>query len=291
MNSLDLSIPVDIALRPSHQHLADLDAIQEAREQIARLHASGEFILYFQPQICLKAKKISGLEVLIRHRSHDGKITPPIFLQYYERLGLMIELDFWVIAKSIEHIHQHMPELEDDMMLSINVSPQTLLDPRLAKVMAETLSVPLPARWTLEFEITESAQLVDHAHVSRVLADLSQRRIKVALDDFGSGYSTLSYLTRYSLDKIKLDRTLVQGLQANNGIEFFNQVVSLCKIGQAQVLVEGVETREELSHVFSAGVDAVQGYFFYRPLPLDDVTRLLRESKEDDRITSLCASV
>jgi EAL domain-containing protein (putative c-di-GMP-specific phosphodiesterase class I)/cellobiose-specific phosphotransferase system component IIC len=283
--------PTNLELIPDHRELNEEKAYLEALEQVYQLQSSGHFILYFQPQVRISDRRIIGMEALIRHQGNDGKITPPYFLDYYDRLHAMADIDFWVMEQAVSYLREYLSEYTG-MTLSVNVSPQTLHDPRLFNVISRILSEPLPAGWTLEMEITESQALADPEQVSFILAELKQRGIKIALDDFGAGYSTLNYLTRYPLDKIKLDRSLVQGLAKKGGLQFLNQVTKLCRLTEChvviegvetedelrQILIEGIETEQEMALVRSVGIELAQGFLFWRPLPIDEICRVLEHN-------------
>lgn len=264
------SHPVDQEMVPNHHNLSEESDWREAKYNIEKLQARGSFILYFQPQVSVADGKIIAAETLIRHMGHDGRLTPPVFLKYYERLGLMSEIDFWVLENTVEYIHRSLAGFEN-LTISVNISPQTLVDSRLFTVLNRVLNKPLPKGCALEFEITESQKVTDPVKVAEVLAELSHRGIRLALDDFGSGYSTLNYLTSYPLNKIKLDRSMVLGLAKENGFSFLYHVVKLCEITHCDLLIEGVETEEELALVQQAGITLCQGFFFHRPMPGDQL--------------------
>lgn len=277
--------PTDFEMVPNYSHVVEENSYIEAQLQIEKLQTSGKFILYFQPQVRLSDHKIVALEALIRHQSDDGKITPPVFLKYYERTGLMPEIDFWVMEHALSYVRENMSEAEN-MAISINISPQTLIDYRLLNVVRKVLAEPLPAGWKLEFEITESQKVQEPVRVAEVLEKMRNLGIKIALDDFGSGYSTLHYLTRYPLDKIKLDRSMVLGLAKPDGFNFLKQVVKLCTVIQCEILIEGVETAKELDQVNSAGIELCQGFLFHRPLPGKMVCQLLTEQRTKELQTA-----
>ncbi|KFC80326.1 EAL domain-containing protein [Buttiauxella agrestis] len=273
---MNMTQPTDFEMVPNYSHIVEGNSYIEAQRQIEKLQNSGQFILYFQPQVRLSDHIIVALEVLIRHQSDSGKITPPVFLKYYERTGLMPEMDFWVMEHALDYVRENMSDAEN-MTLSVNISPQTLVDYRLLNVVRKVLAKPLPTGWQLEFEITESQKVQEPVRVAEVLEKMRSLGIKIALDDFGSGYSTLHYLTRYPLDKIKLDRSMVLGLAKPDGFNFLRQVVKLCMVVKCEVLIEGVETQDELAQVQMAGIEFCQGYFFHRPLPGNVVCQLLTE--------------
>lgn len=276
--------PTDFEMVPNYSHVVEENSFIEAQRKIEKLQTSGQFILHFQPQVRLSDNKIVALEVLIRHQSDCGKITPPTFLKYYECTGLMPEIDFWVLEHALDYVRENMSDAQD-MTLSVNISPQTLSDYRLLHVVYKVMAKPLPAGWTLEFEITESQKIQEPARVAEVLEYMRSRGIKIALDDFGSGYSTLHYLTRYPLDKIKLDRSMVLGLAKPDGFSFLQQVVKLCMVVQCEILIEGVETQKELEQVKLAGIEFCQGFLFYRPLPGKVIRQLLADQHKKESQT------
>lgn len=265
---------LDISLISQNQHVDVINDMIEARDQIKLLNKSGEFILFFQPQIRVFDKKIIAVEVLLRHKNHKGCIIPPYFLSYYERLGIMPELDFWVLEQAVIHIHEKLHQYSG-ITLSVNISPQTITDPRLLIVIDKIFSKSLPFGWTLELEITESQKITHPERLEEVIKKIHTKGIKIALDDFGCGYSTLSYLLKYKLDKIKIDRTLVQGLALPCGVSFLKQVVNLCHTSCSNILIEGVETKEEYDECCNAGIDLIQGYLFYYPMPGERLAHIL----------------
>jgi len=273
---MKINQPTDFEMVPNYSHVVEQNSYIEAQRKIEKLQTSGQFILYFQPQVRLTDRKIVALEVLLRHQSDDGKITPPVFLKYYERTGMMPEIDFWVMEHALDYVREHMSDAEN-MTLSVNISPQTLIDYRLLNIVRKVMAKPLPTGWQLEFEITESQKVQEPVRVAEVLDKMRRLGIKIALDDFGSGYSTLHYLTRYPLDKIKLDRSMVLGLAKPDGFCFLQQVVKLCTVIQCEILIEGVETAQELEQVQEAGIELCQGFLFHRPLPGNAVCQLLAE--------------
>lgn len=280
---IKINQPTDFEMVPNYSHVVEENSYIQAQRKIEKLQTSGQFILHFQPQVRLSDNKIVALEVLIRHQGDCGKITPPTFLKYYECTGLMPEIDFWVLEHALDYVRENMSDAHD-MTLSVNISPQTLSDYRLLHVVHKVMAKPLPAGWTLEFEITESQKIHEPVRVAKVLEYMRSRGIKIALDDFGSGYSTLHYLTRYPLDKIKLDRSMVLGLAKPDGFSFLQQVVKLCMVVQCEILIEGVETQKELEQVQLAGIEFCQGFLFYRPLPGKAICQLLADQHKKDTL-------
>ena len=266
---------LDVSGSQSH-YVSQMRNNFRAHAEVEALQQTGDFILYFQPQVRLSDGCISGAEVLLRHKSHTDHVSPPTFLASFQQLGLMAEMDFWVIEHAVIAARQISPT--QPFVISINLSPQTLIDPRLGKVLDRILTAPLPHHLTLEVEITENQAINNSSQFLANLNALSARGLKVALDDFGSGYSTLSYLTDYKFDKIKLDRSLVLATATTSGQQFFNSTVALCQTCCTTIVAEGVETEQQLQLVTASGVGIVQGFYFHRPMPLSALLDTLSNS-------------
>ncbi|TIC86057.1 EAL domain-containing protein [Crenobacter intestini] len=250
-----------------NEYVAQMHERFRAEQNVARLQRDGHFELAFQPQLSLADGRLRGA---------DGSLRGPAFIADYRTLGLMPELDFMVLGEAVDAARQLGGH--GAFTLSVNLSPQTVVDARLDGVLERLLARPLPDGVTLEFEVTEHQSVADFAVFAAALERLRRRGHAVALDDFGSGYSTLAYLTRFPFDKIKLDRTLVLALSRPDGAAFMAATVRMCRVSGATVLVEGVETEAELSVVKGCGADAVQGYLTGRPQPLPALLERLQGS-------------
>lgn len=236
---------------------------KESFKEIERLKRSGDFVLFFQPQVNIITNKIVGVEVLLRHKSKKGKITPPYFLQHYENLNMLSDVDFWVLSNTLKHIQENMISFRD-LTVSINITPNTLSDNAFKIFISGMVNKSFPEGCFIEFEITENENLSTHA--IDIFDELRKNNIRIALDDFGTGYSSISHLNEHNFDKIKLDRALVLQMKTEHGVQFFNKVVELCHVTHEHLVVEGIETKEELLIAQKAGVELVQGYYFHKPM-------------------------
>ena len=252
-----------------------------AQKEVDRLHKTGNFILYYQPQYNIKQKKVVSLEVLIRHRSYSGKITPPTFIQSFSELGLLAELDFWVLEKAITtaSIYADNPNFK----VSINVSPETVLVPTFLLTLSSLINNSCLVFSQLELEITEELLIKDEEKTKEILSKLRLLGVKIALDDFGSGYSSIAYLSHFDFDKVKIDRSLLLNIDTKRGRKLFSLAVELGRITGASIVVEGAEQKNEVEFVQSLGIECIQGFFFYRPMPIEDVINLglIRCLKDD----------
>ncbi|CAH1566437.1 Diguanylate phosphodiesterase [Vibrio jasicida] len=259
-----------------------------AQKRITDLKNNGEFILYYQPQVNTRTGEIRSLEVLIRHRSESGEISPPTFLDDFAKVGLMSELDLWVVETALK---ESAPLADSpNFKVSINMSPETCLVPDFTDKVLSMINQSALSYSQVEFEITEDMLIQDEHSTHRVLTSLREAGVKIALDDFGSGYSSIGYLSKYDFDKVKIDRSLVLNLNNKNGRELFRLTAKLVKITGAETVAEGIETEAELEFMAEQNIHLIQGFYFYKPMPFEDVLTLnfstLEEHSDYDHYSS-----
>ena len=236
-----------------------------AQREIEKLQTEGEFILYFQPQVDIEYDKITGCEALLRFKNNQGKVLPPTFIAAFNQLGLMPELDLWVLDKAIQAAEKFIV-VNPNFKLSVNISPDTVLSKNFVKIVKHRILDSALSFCHIELEFTEELLILDEVKVAQVMSELQGLGISVALDDFGTGYSSLAYLSRFEFNKVKIDRSLVLNLDSQRGRELFKLAVQLGKITQADIVVEGVEQQSELDFIASLGVRYIQGFYFYKPM-------------------------
>ncbi len=240
-----------------------------AQREISQLQKNGEFILYYQPQYDMTRCCVNSLEVLIRHRAYDGKITPPIFLSSFAKLGLTSELDLWVVKQALNEVSPLA--VNPNFKVSINISPDTFLIEGFANIVTNLIEKSSLSFSQVEFEITEDLLIQDEEKTWSVLQQLRRMGIRIALDDFGAGYSSIGYLSRYEFDKVKIDRSLVLNLNQKNGKEMFSLTSQLVRTTGAEIVVEGVELQEEIDFMIAQDIHLIQGFYFYKPMPFKEV--------------------
>lgn len=238
----------------------------------------GEFVLYYQPQICAKSNEVIGVEALLRWQHPETGIISPIkFIPLLEETGLIVPVGEWVLRMACKQnqawINAGLPPLP----VSVNISARQLRQNRLSSTVAGILEeVGLDSRY-LQLEITESA-LVENSDIAcATLQELHTIGVQLAIDDFGAGYSSLNYLKQFPLDVLKLDRSFITGIAANSDdAAIVEAVIGLGHSLRLKVVAEGVETEAQLSFLRERGCDEVQGYFFSYPLPSEDCEQWLR---------------
>jgi diguanylate cyclase (GGDEF)-like protein len=262
----------DIALRTQAQRRLELEA--DLRHAIAR----DELRLHFQPQFDLRSGDIAGTEALLRwQHPRLGLLAPLVFIPIAERNGLIGPIGAWVLREACLQALR-WPRLE----MSVNVSPRQLADHGFPGLVAQVLSETGLEPERLCLEVTESTLIADPETARRALLDLKRRGVKLAIDDFGVGQSSLGQLrTILPIDTLKIDRSFVEGLdRAGDGHAIFDAVVRLARSLGVRALAEGVETPAQAHALRHLDCSIAQGYHFARPLEAPELERLLRERSE-----------
>ncbi|QFI38748.1 EAL domain-containing protein [Moritella marina ATCC 15381] len=240
-----------------------------AQDRINKLQGSGSFVLFFQPQYDMKNKKIISIEALIRHQDHKGKISPPTFIDDFHKVGLASDLDFWVLHRALAETAPFIKEF--GITVSINVSPETFIKAgffNIVKSEIEKINVPFSS---IILEITEGVLIKDEFNTASTILKFRGLGVKIALDDFGSGYSSLGYLSKYEFDIVKIDRTLTMNTHNKIGEELFLLTCKIVRVLGAKIVVEGVETLREVELMEKENIPTVQGFFFAKPKPIEDI--------------------
>ena len=241
-----------------------------------------EFELYYQPKVDTETGMLTGVEALLRWHPLDRMpIAPDVFIPVAEETGLIVPLGRWVLREACLQAQRWRRE-GTPLRVSVNVSArqfrEAFFPQQVAEVLAETGFEPS----MLELELTEHLMMSDNEYSARVLRELKALGVEIALDDFGVGYSSLSYLSRLPIDTLKIDRSFVSQLSHERSSEtIIAAIIALSKSLGLRVVAEGVETAEELELLTRHGACEVQGYYFARPMPPDD---LMREMLEQGRV-------
>ncbi|GGF33693.1 hypothetical protein GCM10011611_44930 [Aliidongia dinghuensis] len=259
----------------------EIDQQMQARLAVeARLRGAverNEFVLHYQPIVDLPTGRIGRVEALIRWRQPDGALaTPDDFVPIAEETGLITGIGNWVIETACAQMREHLLGDTPLARVAVNVSPRQLQVPGFAGFVEQALRRnDLPAR-CLELEITESVLLDDTAEITANLDRLCALGVRLSIDDFGTGYSSLAYLQRYPFDILKIDRTFVASSHNDNSVRLIETLIAMAHGLGMEVIAEGVETEAQYALLRERDCDHAQGYFFSRPIALDEVSALLR---------------
>ena len=243
-----------------------------ATSDLERAVVDDEFVLHYQPQLDVVTGKVLGLETLVRWQHPDyGLLYPDAFIAIAESQG-MIERMTWLIIHRAFSERRLYSDRYPALSLSINISARSLDDlmlPDTVAGLAETYGVP-PSKLTLE--ITESGLINNLSHSLDVLTRLRMKQMRMSIDDFGTGYSMLQQLRRVPATELKIDKSFVKDMHADDGARaLVNKTIELGHELDMSVVAEGVETEAQLESLSERGCDVVQGYLFSRPLPLNQL--------------------
>jgi diguanylate cyclase (GGDEF)-like protein len=231
----------------------------------------GELVLHFQPQIALATGSVVGAEALVRWQHPErGLLQPGAFVPFVERTGASRALSDYVLARATRQLHDWRRR-GFDVGVAVNLTMFDLLDARLPEKVADLLerAEVEPAR--LELEITESVIMGDPGRVREVLERLKAIGVRLAIDDFGTGYSSLSYLKNLPVDILKIDRSFVMAMDANEDDRaIVRSTIDLAHNLGLSVVAEGVDSPQTLAELARYGCDVAQGFHIARPCPADD---------------------
>jgi EAL domain-containing protein (putative c-di-GMP-specific phosphodiesterase class I) len=235
---------------------------------------SGETYLVFQPKVDLKTQIPYGLEALARwNHPTRGFIPPDVFIPLVEETKLIHMFTDWVLKKALEKSID-LQKQGFNIPISINISAKNFYDPQFYDRCVKMIKESKVAFDLLEFELTESTLMVNPLESKEILDKFARLGIRISIDDFGSGYSSLAYLTQFPLNYIKIDRLFMKNIENDSSmLSIVKSTVELSKSLGYQVVIEGVETKEVVDILVSMGCDFAQGYYFAKPMSSSDVNQ------------------
>lgn len=242
--------------------------------------ARDELVLYYHPILSLDTHRITGFEALVRwQHPQRGLLMPQTFLPIAETAHLILPITRALLLEACAQMakwqadHPH----DSDLTISLNLSPALFAQPGALEMVEETLAKTGLSPRFLKLEITEGAMGQDNQATLDILHALNDLGIQIQMDDFGTGYASLSYLHRYPVDTLKIDRSFIQGIQPNGEQgRLARTVITLARELNLEVIAEGVETVDQLAFLESLGCQYAQGYLISQPLPREEVPAFLR---------------
>ena len=239
------------------------------------------FEVFYQPKISLSDGRICGVEALLRWPRPGGEaVSPAVFVPVLESLGLISRVGQWVIDRVCSQIAHWQSTGLGAVEVAVNVSALQISEGDLIDDIQRSLKAhQLEPQW-LEVELTEGSLMENTPHTIASLLTLRDIGVKISIDDFGTGYSSLAYLSRFPIDKLKIDIAFIREVTFNpQDAAIARTIIELAHSLNLQVIAEGVETREQLAFLTDNGCDQVQGYLFCRPLPARELEALLRDPR------------
>ena len=241
--------------------------------------------LVYQPKVDLRSGRVIGMEALLRWVEPDlGFVPPDEFIPLAEEIGCISKIGRWVLLDACRQNKEWQDRGLNSVPVSVNVSSRQFSDTDLLEVVTEVLQeTGLEPQW-LELEITESAMLEDEVTTTQTLKLIRERGIRVSLDDFGTGFSSLSYLRRLSLDTLKIDRSFVMDLPDDDDAKgIFEAIIVMAHVLGLVVIAEGVETEEQRDFLHSIDCDEIQGYLISKPVPPDEFAHFLEPNAQGSK--------
>lgn len=239
----------------------------EISKRVNHMLTNGKFVMYYQPQLHLKCDDHIAFESLIRYQDKNGKINPPTFIKYFFEVGAIQYLDKLVIDLVLSDMQAMFSHI--DCKIGVNISVETISEPDIVSYISERLNhYQIPAR-LLELEITEEAILEDHLLITKNIKLLQDIGVKVAIDDFGSGYASFPHLLKFNFDKVKLDRSLLLNTKEERGQNLYQLLAKISEVTGCALVAEGIETIEEKLFVERCGIDICQGFYIAKPMPCE----------------------
>lgn len=240
-----------------------------------------QLLLYYQPRVDARSGVVTGVEALLRWRHPElGLLDPLRFIRHAEDIGMIEPIGYWVLETACARARAWDSVGIAPVPMAVNLSTRQFRAPNLVENVADILRRTGIDPRRLELEITESVLMQQPQAAEMVLERLHEMGVTIAIDDFGTGYSSLSYLKRFPIDYLKIDKSFIDGLPAdNNDRVITGAIISLARNLNVKVVAEGVETEEQKNFLAGLGCDELQGFLFARPVPAEEIEPLLRRSR------------
>lgn len=240
-----------------------------------------EFIVFYQPIIKLNNDEICGFEALLRwHYLRSVFISPLEFIPVAEKCGLIVDLGNIVLEQSLKIGKMLKKYYNDELIISINISPRQFIDKEFVRNTIEILEENELQGIKLQFEITEKTAIENVDYTIEIINEFERYNVIFALDDFGVDYSSLSYLRKLPVKAIKIDKSFVQDIDNHDTYFIVETIVRLCKKLNLKIVTEGVETQKQYQIMKELGCDYAQGYFIAKPLPVKELIDFVRSNKK-----------
>ncbi len=288
-NSLDLINCAEIVMQQKRESgrntigyfekpmLTDYIEHVQMEDELKTAVENGSFELYYQPQYDSLSQRLRGVEALLRWKNQKGKlVSPSVFIPLAEKDGLIVQIGNWVLEEGIKAYKKWYDKYKYPMMLSLNISAiqykrRDFVHTLLGLIEKYEIDPKL-----IELEITESVLIDDFDSVVDKLHTLKEYGIKISLDDFGTGFSSLSYLKGLPIDTLKIDKTFIDTVIDDNSTRVITEsIIAMVKKLGCETVAEGVETPEQLAYLQGVNCDNIQGFLLGRPMPASEIDKLL----------------
>lgn len=242
---------------------------------------ANEFLAYYQPKVRLEDNMLCGAEALARWKHNGALVSPMDFIPTLEKNGSVCKLDFYILEKVCQDIQRWMKEGKDLVKISVNFSRWHLLNPKISDQILEIIEKYEVDPSYIEIEITETANHEDFEALTNMMLQLKKHNITFSIDDFGTGFSSLSLLQNLSADVLKLDKSFLDALESKKPVNdsknqvLFENIIRIANGLNMDVICEGVETNEQKEFLKNMNCSMAQGYYYDKPLPVEKFEKYL----------------
>lgn len=238
-----------------------------------------QFVAYYQPKVDIIDGKIIGAEALVRWiHPIKGRISPGDFIPYFEKTGFVVKLDMYIFEAVCKQLHSWIAQKHPIIPISCNLSRKNFADPMLCERLYEMTQKYEVPTGLIELELTETIVMSDMHNTVLQIKRLRNMGFKVSIDDFGSGYSSITLLQSTPIDVLKLDKEFVDnGMSTEMGQELFSNIVYICKKNQLRVVCEGIENKEYENFIAQNNCRFAQGFLYYKPLPIEELEKHVKK--------------
>lgn len=247
---------------------------------LLKAYENKEFFIEYQPQFNAEDHRIRGFEALIRWDSpHYGRVAPMSFIPLAEEMGLIIGIGQWVLLTACHKFKELDNRFDQNLCISVNVSAVQMRDKNFVDIVKKVLDETNMDPKQLELEITESL-FIDHIEETiAMLNEIKSLNVRISLDDFGTGFSSLSYLRRLPIDTLKIDKSFIDDLtDKDSSIRIVGDIISLGHNLDAHIVAEGIENSTQLEYLKNHNCDCIQGFMFGKPMSVKDMEALLEKN-------------
>ena len=258
---------------------AQADHRLKLEQQLHQAVERNELELYYQPRVKMNSSKIAGIEALVRWRTSPNTLLMPVeFIHIAEETGAILKIGEWVLRTACEQAQLWCENGHNNLSISVNISVRQIQNPNIVALVAKILKETGLNPQLLELEITESLFIKNAEHAITVLRELKAIGVKLAIDDFGSGYSSLSYIKKFPVDILKIDQSFICDISQDlTDKAILPAIIAMGHGLNLEVVAEGVENEIQRNYLTTLGCDGFQGFYFSKPLPAQMVTNLLHD--------------
>ena len=287
---------------PSHVALAGIRAITTGKtgynppagiDELRHALERDEFMLLYQPQVDILQDRIVGIEALIRWQHPErGMIPPDQFIGIAEETGLIVPIGEWVLQHACDQMRLMRDSGLPAIHVSVNLSVRQLREASLVDKVGQALRLSGLEASMLDLEITESMLMSNMDRVNRTLRELSNLGVSISVDDFGTGHSSLAYLKQFPISTLKVDRSFIRDIPHDKDDTAITiAIINLAKGLGIRTVAEGVESRDQLDFLKQQSCNLMQGYYFSKPVPYEEIVSLLQQEQADSKPTRFDSAI